>query len=288
MSSEVLVPERLTEAQFREISSLVRSTCGINLHEGKKQLVQSRLAKRVRELGLRGYSEYIEYVTNDAGAAELTAMLDAISTNLTHFFREEEHFRYLARKVLPEVMARAGGDRRLRIWSAGCSTGEEPYSIAITLCENIPDLTCWDAKVLATDLSTRVLAHAEKATYPGERIKAVPPHQRSRYFRCIQARPDRLYRVEEPARSLVFFARLNLMDHWPMKEPFDAIFCRNVMIYFEKSTQAELVNRFCRILAPGGTLLIGHSESLTGIKHSLRYVQPTVYQKPLTPGRAGT
>jgi len=288
MSEGVLVPDSLTEAQFRKISNLVRSTCGINLHEGKKQLVQSRLAKRIRELGFRGYSEYIEYVTNDVAGTELTAMLDAISTNLTRFFREEEHFRYLARKVLPAVMERAGSDRRLRIWSAGCSTGEEPYSIAITLCENIPDLACWDAKVLATDLSTRVLAQAKKATYPGKRIKAVPPQQRSRYFRCIQARPDRLYRVEEPARSLVFFTRLNLTDPWPMKGAFDAIFCRNVMIYFEKSTQAELVSRFYRILTPGGTLFIGHSESLTGIEHSLRYVQPTVYQKPLTPERART
>ena len=282
------VPCELSDAQFNKISRLVKDRCGINLHEGKKQLVQARLAKRLRELHLRGYREYIEYVTNDADGAELTAMLDAISTNLTSFFREEEHFRYLARKVLPAAMARAGGDRRLRIWSAGCSTGEEPYSIAITLCENIPDLTSWDAKVLATDLSTKVLACAEKATYPGERIKAVPPQQRSRYFRCVQARPERLYRVEDPARSLVHFARLNLMDSWPMKGPFDAVFCRNVMIYFEKPTQAELVNRFCGILAPGGTLFIGHSESLTGIEHTMRYVQPTVYEKPLRPGQLKT
>jgi len=282
------VPCELSGAQFNKISRLVKDRCGINLHEGKKQLVQARLTKRLRELRLRSYREYIEYVTNDADGAELTAMLDAISTNLTSFFREEEHFRYLARKVLPAAMARSGGDRRLRIWSAGCSTGEEPYSIAVTLCENIPDLTSWDAKVLATDLSTKVLARAEKATYPGERIKAVPPQQRSRYFRCVQARPERLYRVEDPARSLVHFARLNLMDPWPMKGPFDAVFCRNVMIYFEKPTQAELVNRFCGILAPGGALFIGHSESLTGIEHTMRYVQPTVYEKPLGPGRLKT
>jgi len=276
----------LSEAQFQKISRLVKDRCGINLHEGKKQLVQARLAKRLRELGLRGYREYIEYVINDVGGTELTIMLDAISTNLTSFFREEEHFTYLAHKVIPATIARAGESRRLRIWSAGCSTGEEPYSIAITICDNVPDLSSSDAKVLATDLSTKVLAHAEKATYPGQRLKAVAPQQRSRHFHCIQVKPERLYRVIDPARSLVHFARLNLMENWPMRGPFDAIFCRNVMIYFDKPTQRELVNRFCDILAPGGTLFIGHSESLTGIDHPLRYVQPTVYEKPLTPGQA--
>jgi len=270
----------LSEAQFQKISRLVKDRCGINLHEGKKQLVQARLAKRLRELGLDGYREYVEYVTNDAGGTELTAMLDAISTNLTSFFREEEHFDYLARKAIPAAMARAGSDRRLRIWSAGCSTGEEPYSIAITVCDNIPNLSSWDARVLATDLSTKVLARAKEATYPGQRVKSVPPRQRSRHFHCVQAKPERIYRVIDPARSMVHFARLNLMGNWPMQGPFDVVFCRNVMIYFDKPTQGKLVNRFCNILSPGGTLFIGHSESLTGIDHPLRYVQPTVYEKP--------
>jgi len=276
----------LNDAQFQKISRLVKDRCGINLHEGKKQLVQARLAKRLRELGLRGYREYIEYVANDVDGTELTAMLDAISTNLTSFFREEEHFTYLAHKVIPAALRRAGKSGRLRIWSAGCSTGEEPYSIAITVCSNVPDLSCLDAKILATDLSTKVLAHAEKATYPDQRVKAVPPQQRSRYFHCIQAKPERLCRVIDPARSLVHFARLNLMEHWPMRGPFDAIFCRNVMIYFDKPAQGVLVNRFYDMLAPGGTLFIGHSESLAGIDHPLRYVQPTVYEKPLTSGQA--
>ena len=270
----------LTDAQFKKISSLVRDLCGINLHEGKKQLVQARLNKRLHKLGLRNYREYVEYVSSEADGVELTAMLDAISTNLTSFFRERNHFEYLARTVLPAAIARAGADRRLRIWSAGCSTGEEPYSIAIILQENVPDLPFWNAKVLGTDLSTQVLAHAEKATYPGERIKAVPPQQRSRSFQCVQTSPERMYRVKDCVRSLVYFARMNLMDPWPIHGPFDAIFCRNVMIYFDKPTQAELVNRFCKILAPGGTLFIGHSEGLAGVRHPFRYIQPTVYEKP--------
>ncbi len=270
----------LSEAQFQKISRLVKDRCGINLHDGKQQLVQSRLAKRLRELGLRGYREYIEYVTNDADGTELMAMLDAISTNLTSFFREKEHFDYLAHKAIPAAIARAGRSGRLRIWSAGCSTGEEPYSIAITVCDNVPNLSSSDVKVLATDLSTKVLACAKEATYPDRRVKAVPPRQRSRYFRCIQTKPERIYRVIDPARSLVHFARLNLMQQWPMQGQFDVIFCRNVMIYFDKPTQGRLVNRFCDMLAPGGTLFIGHSESLTGIDHQMRYVQPTIYEKP--------
>jgi len=274
----VTAPSELSEAQFQKISRLVKERCGINLHQGKKQLVKARLTKRLRELGFSGYGQYIEYVTSDVDGTELTAMLDALSTNLTSFFREPDHFRYLASRVLPAVIARS--KRRVRIWTAGCSSGEEPYSVAITVCENIPDLRSWDARILATDLSTRVLERAGRATYPAERIKTVPPQLRSRYFRCVQARPERLYRVEDEARSLVHFARLNLMEAWPMKGPFDAIFCRNVMIYFDKPTQAELVGRFWEILAPGGTLFIGHSESLTGIEHSFRYVQPTIYEKP--------
>jgi len=273
------LPE-LTEAQFQKISRLVQELCGINLHQGKKQLVQTRLNKRLRELGLRDYGEYIEYIMHDTDGVELTAMLDAISTNLTRFFREDEHFTYLAKQILPAAMARTGRHRRLRFWSAGCSTGEEPYSIAITVYDHVPDLSAWDVKILATDLSTQVLARARKAVYPADRVRAVPAQLRSRCFDCIQARPERLYRVKDSVRSLVHFARLNLMDPWPMAGPFDAIFCRNVMIYFDKPTQADLINRFWKLLAPGGTLLIGHSESLTGIRHSFRYVQPTVYEKP--------
>jgi len=270
----------LSDRQFREISDVVKSICGINLHQGKRELVKARLAKRLRLLGLSGYKEYLQYIENDASGEEFVAMLDALSTNLTGFFREADHFAHLTRDALPGLIERAQKrDRRVRMWSAGCSSGEEPYSMAVIVHESVPNLSEWDIRILATDLSTRMLARAKEAVYPKKRIETVPAMNRARYFTCIQNRPEKLYEVNDNLRSLVHIARLNLMDEWPMKGPFDVIFCRNVMIYFDKETQSELVEKFWRILAPGGYLYIGHSESLTGVKHRFRYVQPTVYQK---------
>jgi chemotaxis protein methyltransferase CheR len=208
-------------------------------------------------------------------------MLDALSTNLTSFFRENEHFEYLANHILPRIVNRSEQTgRRLRVWSAGCSSGEEPYSIAVTINEKVPSLRSWDAKILATDISTRVLARAAEGVYNDSRVKTVPPQARAKYFDCIETRPERLYRVAGSIRSLVHFARLNLMNRWPMQGPFDVIFCRNVMIYFDKDTQGKLINRFYDLLAPGGTLFIGHSESLAGVNHKFNYTQPTIYQRP--------
>jgi len=278
---ETLLSLELSESQFNEISDLVKSLCGINLHDGKKELVKARLTKRLRKLNLCSFAEYMEYVRSDTSGAELTNMLDALSTNLTSFFRENEHFEYLAEQVFPAILDNAPRTgRRLRIWSAGCSSGEEPYSIAITVSEKIPDLRSWDAKILATDISTRMLARAARGVYDAERIKTVSPQARSRYFECIETRPDRMYRVTDALGAMVHYARLNLMNRWPMQGPFDVIFCRNVMIYFDKVTQGKLINRFYDLLAPGGTLFIGHSESLAGVKHQFRYMQPTIYQRP--------
>lgn len=280
VSPTILQSAELTEAQFNEISELVKSLCGINLHDGKKELVKARLNKRLRELQLGSFGEYIEYVRNDASGAELTAMLDALSTNLTSFFREADHFEHLAKEVIPRVVSNAEeAGRRLRIWSAGCSSGEEPYSIAITVCERIPDLGRWDAMVLATDISTRMVTRAKLGIYKDDRIKAISPQLRAKYLQCIEARPERTYRVNDSLQAIVHFARLNLMDAWPMRGPFNAIFCRNVMIYFDKPTQGRLIERFWDLLGPGGTLFIGHSESLTGVRHRFRYVRPTVYER---------
>ncbi len=275
---EVLGACQLSDEQFARISRLVKDLAGINLHDGKKELVKARLNKRLRALGLACFDEYIDRVRDDASGAELTAMLDALSTNLTSFFREADHFRHLGGTVLPRLAER--GQRRLRIWSAGCSSGEEPYSIAITVREVLGDLSGWDAAILATDLSTRVLANAREGVYDARRVAPVEPRQRQRYFSLAASRPEKRYRVAPTLRRLVHFVRLNLMDAWPMRGPFDVIFCRNVMIYFEKPTQADIVTRFARLLSPGGALFIGHSESLTGIRHNFRYVRPTVYEKP--------
>jgi chemotaxis protein methyltransferase CheR len=274
----------ITEAQFNEISSLVKGLCGINLHDGKKELVRARLSKRLRALQLSSFREYLVYLREDIESAgnELTALLDAISTNLTSFFRENAHFQYLSSIVLPELLAERGpGDRKLRVWSAGCSSGEEPYSIALTLCEQLPAWEQWDLGILATDLSTRVLQIARQGEYEAQRLATVPAGLLNTYFERLPQTTEKRYRVRAEVRRLVHFARLNLMEPWPMRGPFDVIFCRNVMIYFDKPTQGKLVHRFAELLAPGGTLFIGHSESLTGIEHNFRYVQPTIYEKPL-------
>ncbi|GAF81234.1 unnamed protein product, partial [marine sediment metagenome] len=219
---------------------------------------------------------------NDGSAGELTAMLDVISTNLTSFFRENGHFEYLAQTALPRFAAGASksGVRRIRAWSAGCSSGEEPYSMGICLQENLPEFSRWDVRILATDLSTKVLGKAAQGVYEAERVEQVSPELRNRYFTRVPQRSDRLYTINESVRRMITFGRLNLMGSWPMRGSFDIIFCRNVMIYFDKPTQGRLVDRYWDLLAPGGLLFIGHSESLTGIKHRFRYVQPTVYQRP--------
>ena len=222
----------------------------------------------------------MDYVRRDAGGTEFTAMLDALSTNLTHFFRESSHFEYLAREFLPSIVAAAPRrGRRLRVWSAGCSSGEEPYSVAITLREHLPRPEGLDVRVLASDISTRMLATAREGVYPAERLQDVPGSVRSRYFECLAARPVRRYRVAEPLRRMITFARINLMEPWPMSGPFDVIFCRNVMIYFDKPTQERLIHRYWDVLTGGGVLFLGHSESLAGVAHRFRYVRPTVYRK---------
>ena len=279
MSQLLLSSPELTRSQFHSISDMVRGLCGINLHIGKVALVRARLNKRLRQLGLRSFDQYMDLIRDDVDGSETVAMLNALSTNLTHFFREPKHFEALRKDVIPDMLDRHEQDRRLRLWSAGCSSGEEPYSIAMTLKDAAGDLAGWDVGILATDLSTRMLQVAREGVYPSQRMRDVPPGMLMENF-CVY--PDRsrpCYRVRDSLRKMVHFARLNLMAPWPMKGKFDAIFCRNVMIYFDKPTQETLVRRFWDQLAPGGTLFIGHSESLTGVRHGFRYLRPTVYQK---------
>ena len=265
----------LSDDQFNAISDFVKNSCGINLHDGKKELVKARLNKRLRVLGLASFDQYINFLSSPGGAGEITLMLDAISTNLTFFFREAKHLDFLRDTVLPGLADQRANSRRLRIWSAGCSSGEEPYSIAVVMHEAMSNLAGWNAGILATDLSTRVLARAKDGIYEAERFREMPRELVGRYFHtCGEG-----YEVNDNLRRIVTFARLNLMHRWPMNGPFDVIFCRNVMIYFDKPTQSRLIERFSDILCPGGYLFIGHSESLAGVQHQLSYVQPTVYQK---------
>jgi chemotaxis protein methyltransferase CheR len=269
---------QLTTAQFDEVRHLVKSMAGISLGEGKRDLVRSRLNKRLRSLEMASYDDYLAMVKADKSGKELVHLLDAISTNVTNFFREPAHFDFL-RELLAEreAMASAGrAPRRLRIWSAGCSSGEEPYTIGMTVCESLSTLSGWDIRILATDISTNVLEKASRAVYPKEAAAKMPKGIAPKYF---DKTADGQIQVRKPVRDLVTFGRLNMMGSWPMKGPFDAIFCRNVMIYFEKATQIELVKRYHGMLAPGGILFIGHSENLTGFTHGFKSVRPTVYRK---------
>ena len=296
METDFASPE-LSAAQFEKISQLVHQLCGINLQPGKKEeLVKTRLIKRLRALRLSSFEEYLRYVRQDGTGQELSTMVDALTTNKTSFFREPQHFDYLREKILPELRS---GTRRIRFWSAGCSSGEEPYTIAMLLRDELPKLSDCDVQILATDISTSMLRIARNAIYPKDTVTEVPPHLLAKHFTRFQARSQRVaqngdhnavsqvterglgdtYQIKNEVRALVRLARLNLIEPWPMRGPFDAIFCRNVMIYFEKPTQQQLVHRFCELLEPGGHFFVGHSESLTGLTHGFRYVCPAVYVK---------
>jgi chemotaxis protein methyltransferase CheR len=272
----------LSDKEFRQISDLVYKHCGINLHDGKKELVQARLAKWIREGNFKTFEEYIRYVLEDKTGREFSTLIDSLSTNLTSFFREYQHFEFLNDKFLPPLMERKRKEQnfRLRGWSAGCSSGEEPYSIAINLLEAISGQGRWDMKILATDISTKMLGTAQQGVYENERVAAVAPILKNKYLTPVSILGKKAFQVNDTVRNTVIFKYLNLMKDWPVRGPLDFIFCRNVMIYFDKPTQQTLVGRFWDLLGPRGVLFTGHSESLTGIQHKFEYVQPTIYMKP--------
>jgi chemotaxis protein methyltransferase CheR len=271
----------LTDEEFEQISAMVYDHCGINLHDGKKELVRSRLAKIMRQGRFNSFSHYMEHVASDASGQAFSELIDSLSTNLTSFFRESIHFDFLANTYLPEIIAQKQRQNQLRLrgWSAGCSSGEEPYTIAITLLEALSERSRWDVKLLATDISTRILKRAQEGVYERERIDPVPPALKNRYLTMRSQNGEKRFEVAPALRQIIVFKYLNLMQDWPFRGPLDFIFCRNVMIYFDKPTQQRLIDRFWQVLAPGGILFTGHSESLTGIRHNFRYIQPTIYKK---------
>jgi chemotaxis protein methyltransferase CheR len=275
MSIGLFAPE-LSAAEFHHIRSLVHRVSGIDLHPGKEGLVKSRLTKRLRALGIDTFEDYLAHLERDASGGELAMMVDVLTTNKTSFFREPKHFDYLRDHVLPTLRSRGGA---IRLWSAACSTGEEPFSIAMVLSDELGPQSASAARILASDISARVLAHAAASMYEEEVLRDVPHPLIGRHFTLARTSPTRAYRVNDALRSMVRFARLNLIGPWPMRGPFDVIFCRNVMIYFDQPTQQRLVHRFWEILAPGGHLFVGHSESLNAFTHQFRYVQPAVYVK---------
>jgi chemotaxis protein methyltransferase CheR len=270
-----LTSPSLDPDHFLRISDLLHRQCGISLLDGKQALVKARLVRRLLHLGLHSFDEYLRYLEADRSGDELRMMVDVLTTNKTSFFREPQHFAFLRGELIPREWRERPN---LRIWSAGCSTGEEPYSLAITLREELPDIDRRDARILATDISHRVMHRARDARYDLDALADVPPPILRRHFHRVQG-DDGLYQVVEPTRAMVKLARLNLLAPWPMRGPFDAIFCRNVMIYFDQATREQLVERFWKLLRPGGHLFLGAAESLSGVQHSFAYVQPAIFRR---------
>ena len=271
----------LTEAEFQSLRALIHEHTGIALSAHKRALVYARLAKRLRHHHLDRFSDYYRLLTEqDPTGEELVEMINCITTNKTDFFREPHHFRFLTEHAFPEFRARApGGSRRLRIWSAGTSSGEEAYTIAMTVREAFPAHEFWDIRILATDIDTRVLAYAERGEYTLEQAARIPETLLKRYF--YQGEEENAGRVQakQMLKDLIRFRRLNFMDEaWPMRGLFDVIFCRNVIIYFDRATQRRLVERFTQLLVPGGYLCLGHSESLIDTGSKLRHMSQSVYQ----------
>jgi chemotaxis protein methyltransferase CheR len=273
---------QLSDEDYVFICNLVYERSRIHLGKDKKVLVTSRLIKRLRALKIPDYREYCEYLRSSAGEEELTMLIDRISTNHTHFYREMKHFDFLRETFLPAWKARTTGKNEpLRVWSAASSTGEEPYTIAIHLADNLagPESGAW--QIDATDISTRVLEVAKQGVYETDRLAGISPEMLRHYFQKGTGEWAGHFRIKDSMRQRVTFHHVNLLEpNYPFSKPFQIIFCRNVMIYFDRPTQEQLVNYLSQRLVPGGYLFVGHSESLSGVKHNLKLVQPAIYLKP--------
>ena len=259
----------LKQSDFTEIQKKIYNYCGINLHEGKKALVRARVMKRIRKLGLHTFSHYMEYLREDATGREFLSLVDVITTNKTSFFREDQHFDFIKNKVIPEIRG-----RNVKWWSAGCSTGEEPVSCSIVLQEE--KVNPQSVRILATDISREVVQIAKKGVYPLKKMETIPSAIRNKYFQKI-GKED--YQISNEIREVITYGRLNLKSSWPLSGPFHVIMCRNVMIYFNRETQQELVSRFYNLLEPGGYLFLGHSESIADTNRHFDNVIPAAYRK---------
>jgi chemotaxis protein methyltransferase CheR len=253
-----------TSEDFRKIAEILHGASGIALSENKSTLVYSRLAKRLRALGLENFRQYCALVADAGNVDERQKMIAALTTNVTAFFREAHHFEHLRVKVLPTLLERARQGGRVRLWSAACSTGMEPYSMALAVLELAPDAGDYDLRILATDIDPNVVAEGREGVYPEQVMQPVPDAMKSRWMQSAGPTGSRRWRMGQALRDLVAFRELNLIGQWPMQGRFDVIFCRNVVIYFEETTQARIWSRFAETLHPGGQLYIGHSERLNG------------------------
>lgn len=266
----------LSDQEFQAIRHLVHRTAGISLTNTKQAFVQSRLRTRLIAIGVNSYADYVTYVTQEKNGAELHAMVEALTTHHTRFFRESDHLDLLAKHLSTLPVNRT---RNLRLWSAACSTGEEPYSIAMIVAKCLPQRTVARARILATDISTKSLVTARAGVYGSSDLSHVPEGFRTRYFAPDSPPHESRYRICDSLRTIVRFARLNLMHPWPMQGPFEVVFCRNVMIYFDASTRLELASRITQFLHPQGLLFIGNAESLGIAPPGLRLIVSSVYQR---------
>ena len=282
-SGSVSRDDDLTPELFSKISKYIYEKARISLGANKMELVRARFGKVIRQRKMSGFREYFNWMESDTTGDAFREVMNAISTNLTSFFRESDHFDFMTNTLLPELAksgARMGGKIRLRGWSAGCSTGEEVYTIAMTICETVARREEWDIKLLATDIDTEVVAHGQRGIYGRDRVTGIKQQLISKYLEpCTDDKGKPAYQMKNTLRSMITFRHLNLFSDWPFKNKFDFIFCRNVMIYFDRPTQESLINRYYNMLNNGGYLFIGHSESLSGVNHRFEYVKPTIYRR---------
>jgi len=288
VSESILAPDgpglTLKSSEFRQISQLAYERFGLDLKQGKEALVAARLGKRLRQRGFQSFSDYYHHILADKSGESLIELIDSLTTNHTSFLRERAHFEFLAGAIRDEF----GDVSTVEIWSAACSSGEEPYSIAMSLLA--PGMGARNGslalqtsnckfRILATDISTRVLAIAKRGVYDGERFRELPESWRHAFLLRGEGQCNGLYKIRPELAKLIEFGRLNLIEPFPHGHAMHAIFCRNVMMYFDKPTQQNIVQRLGTCLQPGGYLFVGHSESLTGVEHDLEYVRPAVYRR---------
>jgi len=271
-------PERefdFSTEHFSWVRTELYDYAGIVLADHKKDMVYNRLVPRLRELKIDNFDEYLRCI--DSSPAEFSLFVNAMTTNLTSFFRERHHFDFIKQSIIPKLSEQ--GIRRLRIWSAGCSLGEEPYSMAMTLLDSTTDLSSWDVRILATDIDSKVLGIAASGAYSIDRTNKLPKTLLRKWFMKGTGLQAGKVKVSKLLQRMIVFKHLNLMEEWPMEGPFNFIFCRNVMIYFDKETQIRLLDRMADILQPGGYLFVGHSESLARHDSSFKLIGRTIYQK---------
>ncbi|WP_319779655.1 protein-glutamate O-methyltransferase [Maridesulfovibrio sp.] len=277
-SNLVGLTPKMSDADFAKFSKLIKEEFGIKMPPSKKTMLEARLQKRLRALGLSEHSQYCDFLFSPGGfERELTQLIDVVTTNTTDFFREPKHFELLLRTVLPDLCQR--NKRPLKLWSAGCSSGEEPYTLCMVLEEFTENNRNFKYSLMATDISTDILRKAMNAVYPMSKVDVVPMVMKRKYLLKSKDKNKPLVRVVPELRKKVDFRRLNFMEPFPFKDQKDIIFCRNVVIYFDRATQYKLFQKFCSTLSKGGYLFIGHSESISGMELPVRQIAPTVYQK---------